>query len=259
MKILHSIIKGEGSPLLILHGFLGMSDNWKTLGNQFSENGFQVHLIDQRNHGRSFHTDAFNYTVMSEDVFYYITRHQLKNVNIIGHSMGGKTAMFFATAYPQHTAKLLIVDIGPKYYPSHHHQDILRGLHAVAAIGIDARSQADQILSGYVREPTIRQFLLKNLYWNAEKKLVFRFNLTALSKHIEAVGQALPETLQYHGKTLFLKGGNSTHISKEDEPDIKTHFPNAVIDEIEHAGHWVHADQPQAFFSRAMAFLKSES
>ncbi|MEM9687512.1 MAG: alpha/beta fold hydrolase [Bacteroidota bacterium] len=257
MNLLHSIIKGEGHPLLILHGFLGMSDNWKTLGNQFSENGFQVHLIDQRNHGRSFHADAFNYTLMAEDVFRYITHHQLKKVHIIGHSMGGKTAMFFATAYPQHTAKLLIVDIGPKYYPSHH-QDILRGLHAVASVVLSSRSQAEQLLSAYVSESTTRQFLLKNLYWNTEKKLVFRFNLASLTENVESIGEALFQTMQYHDKTLFLRGTRSNYISKEDEPGIKTHFPNAVLDDIEHAGHWLHADQPQAFFAKALAFLQSD-
>ena len=95
MEILHSTIKGEGKPLLILHGYFGMSDNWKSLGNQFSKD-YQVHLIDQRNHGRSFHEDEFNYEVLVEDLYNYIQFHQLEKVDIIGHSMGGKTAMLFA-------------------------------------------------------------------------------------------------------------------------------------------------------------------
>ena len=165
--------------------------------------------------------------------------------------------MFFATAYPQHTAKLLVVDISPKYYPSHH-QDILRGLHAVAAAEIGTRSQADQLLSAYVSESTTRQFLLKNLYRNTEKKFAFRFNLTSLTENVEAVGEALAQTMQYQGKTLFLKGEHSNYISKEDESGIKAHFPNAVTDDIERAGHWLHADQPQAFFAKALAFLQSD-
>ncbi|MEO0902774.1 MAG: alpha/beta fold hydrolase [Bacteroidota bacterium] len=120
MEQLHSRILGEGRPLLILHGFLGMSDNWKTLGNQFAENGFQVHLIDQRNHGKSFRSENFDYEILSKDLLYYIEKHQIYNANIIGHSMGGKTAMQFAISYPTHINKLIVADISPKFYPPHH-------------------------------------------------------------------------------------------------------------------------------------------
>jgi pimeloyl-ACP methyl ester carboxylesterase len=103
--ILHSQILGEGIPLLILHGYFGMSDNWRTLGNQFAED-YEVHLIDQRNHGRSFHADEFNYEVLAEDLYNYIQHHQLENIFLIGHSMGGKTAMLFAVTYPELVDKL---------------------------------------------------------------------------------------------------------------------------------------------------------
>ena len=256
MKILHSNIKGEGMPLLILHGFLGMSDNWKTLGNLFSEKGFQVHLIDQRNHGRSFHTDAFSPELMAEDLLHYIDHHQLKNVQLTGHSMGGKTAMFFAAAYPQFVSKLLIADIGPKYYPQHH-QDILRGLQAMDFSQIGSRNEADTFLATYIPEMATRQFLLKNLYRTPEKKLAFRFHLESLIKNVDAIGKALPPSLNYTGKTLFLKGERSAYITEDDNAYIKIQFPNAVIDEIRNAGHWLHADQPEAFFSRALSFLQS--
>ena len=98
--ILHSNILGQGQPFVFLHGFLGMSDNWKTLGTKFSEVGYEVHLLDQRNHGRSFHSDAFNYEVMVEDLKHYCDEHQLKDIILLGHSMGGKTAMLFAVEYP---------------------------------------------------------------------------------------------------------------------------------------------------------------
>ena len=118
-NVLHSIILGQGDPLLILHGYFGMGDNWKSLGKKFAEN-YQVHLIDQRNHGRSFHSDAFNYELMVKDLLVYINHHDLDRVNLLGHSMGGKTAMFFAVKYPQLLLKLLIADIGPKFYSPHH-------------------------------------------------------------------------------------------------------------------------------------------
>ena len=127
--ILHSTVKGEGIPLLILHGYFGMSDNWKSLGNQFSE-AYEVHLIDQRNHGRSFHEDTFNYEVLVEDLYRYIQCHQLENIYLIGHSMGGKTAMLFAVTYPELVRKLIVVDISPRRYEPHHNA-ILAGLNGV--------------------------------------------------------------------------------------------------------------------------------
>lgn len=128
--LLHSRIEGEGKPLVIIHGFLGMSDNWKTLGTQFAIDGFQVHVLDLRNHGKSFHSEDFSYEIMTEDVKQYCDFHQLKDVNMIGHSMGGKVAMLLATTYPELVSKLIVADIGPKYYAPHH-QTILAALNAV--------------------------------------------------------------------------------------------------------------------------------
>ena len=125
--ILHSNIIGEGKPFIILHGFLGMGDNWKTLGKQFSESNFEVHLVDQRNHGRSFHSDDFDYDVMAEDLKAYCDEKNLRNMVLMGHSMGGKTAMLFATKYPEYLKQLIVADISPRYYPAHH-EDILEGL-----------------------------------------------------------------------------------------------------------------------------------
>ena len=112
--ILHSSITGSGKPFVILHGFLGMGDNWKTLANQFAELGYAMHLVDQRNHGRSFHSDTFNYEVLAEDLMAYCQEHNLKDIVLLGHSMGGKTAMLFAMRYPELISKLIIADIAPK-------------------------------------------------------------------------------------------------------------------------------------------------
>ena len=170
---LHSQILGEGRPMLILHGFLGMSDNWKTLGNDFAEAGFQVHLIDQRNHGRSPHTDTFNYLEMAKDVKEYLDTHNLKNIILMGHSMGGKTAMTVASLFPHLVEKLVVVDIAPKYYAPHH-QQILEGLQAVDDATLTSRGDADDLLSKYVREKAVRMFLLKNLYWKTKEKFLSR-------------------------------------------------------------------------------------
>ena len=125
--VLHSKIVGEGTPFLILHGFLGMGDNWKTLALRFSKLGYQLHLIDQRNHGRSFHSPVFNYEVMASDLEAYCEFHQLENVILLGHSMGGKSSMLFASLYPHRLQKLIVADIAPRFYPVHH-DVILQGL-----------------------------------------------------------------------------------------------------------------------------------
>ena len=127
MQILHSNIHGQGQPFVILHGFLGMSDNWKTLGKRFAEKEYQVHLVDQRNHGRSFHDTKFNYDVLAKDLKAYCESHQLEDITLLGHSMGGKTAMLFAALYPELVSKLIVADISPRFYPVHH-DAILTGL-----------------------------------------------------------------------------------------------------------------------------------
>ena len=161
--LLHSQILGQGTPFLILHGFLGMSDNWKTLGNRFAEEGYEMHLVDQRNHGRSFHSNEFSYSIMADDLKTYCEHHKLNEIILLGHSMGGKTAMQFAVQYPSKVSKLLVADIGPKAYPQHH-QDILKGLSMLDFSEIKSRGEADKALSAYVKEKGVRQFLLKNLY-----------------------------------------------------------------------------------------------
>jgi pimeloyl-ACP methyl ester carboxylesterase len=251
---LHSTILGEGQPILILHGFLGMSDNWKTLGNEFSEAGYQVHLIDQRNHGRSPHSEVFNYTELAKDVKEYIENYSLKNVILIGHSMGGKTAMTAAALFPHLIEKLVVVDISPKYYAPHH-QQILQGLKAVDDATLTSRGDADEVLSQYVKEKPVRMFLLKNLYWKQKERLGLRLNLDVLSKEIEELGQGLPGDYTYSKPTLFIKGERSNYITSEDHGLIEKHFPNSKISVIPRAGHWVHAENKKAFYEEVMKFL----
>ncbi len=252
--LLHSNIIGEGQPFVILHGFLGMSDNWKTLGLQFAEQNFQVHLIDQRNHGHSFHSEEFNYDVLVEDLKHYCDEHQLKNMLLLGHSMGGKTAMLFATKYPELVSKLLIADISPRFYPIHH-DGILDGLSALNFDVIKSRGEADTILSSYVSDYGTRQFLLKNLYWKEKGKLALRMNLEVLKDEVAEIGEALPWQATFEKETLFLRGDRSEYIGVDDENIILRHFPKAEIITISNAGHWLHAENPKDFFDAVMAFL----
>ena len=215
MQLLHSQIFGSGKPLLILHGFLGMSDNWKTLGNQYAENGFEVHLLDQRNHGKSFQSNEFNYDLLIEDLKYYMTHHNIEKAIILGHSMGGKTAMQFACTYPEKVEKLLIADIAPKYYPPHH-QPIINALNKINVSELSSRTEADEQLSKYIKDFGTRQFLLKNLYWKEKGKLDFRFNLDVLTDKMEEVGENISTTASYAGPTLFLRGDKSEYIAIDD-------------------------------------------
>ncbi len=255
MAQLHSIIMGEGEPLLILHGFFGMGDNWKSLGNRFSEK-YQVHLIDQRNHGRSFHSPEFNYKLMVEDLKNYIEYHNLNKVNLIGHSMGGKTTMLFAVSYPQFVKKLIVADIAPKFYPAHH-QFILKALQAVDFSQVKTRNDIDAIFKEYIPEIGIRQFLLKNVFRKSDNSFNYRFNLESLTNNIEEIGAELTPMSQFEGDVLFLKGENSGYISADDEDLIHSHFPNSKLDIISKAGHWLHAENPMEFFSKVNDFLKN--
>ncbi len=253
MDILHSQILGQGEPLLILHGFLGMSDNWKTLGNRFAEN-YEVHLIDQRNHGRSFHDDQFDYEVLAEDLLRYINHHELKTINLLGHSMGGKTAMFFAVTYPNLMHKLLVADISPRYY-SAHHQDILDGLNTIDFSVQTSRGAVSDALEAYIPEFGVRQFLLKNVYRKTKDELAFRFNLKVLTDAYDEVGVQLPSLTNFNGDTLFLRGANSGYITDEDHNLINSHFPKAALVTVKNAGHWLHAENPNDFYDYVVSFL----
>lgn len=252
--VLHSQIIGKGKPFIILHGFLGMGDNWKTLAKKFSELGYEVHLVDQRNHGRSFHDDQFNYTLMAADLKAYMDYHELKDVILLGHSMGGKTAMEFATTEPELVHKLIVADIAPKAYPSHH-QDILKALSSLDFSEIKSRGQAEEILATYIKEMGTRMFLLKNLYWVEKGQLGLRINLTVLNQNIEEIGKELPRDRQFSGATLFARGANSGYLDAMDEVAIPLQFPKAQIVTIADAGHWLHADNPSGFYKEIVRFL----
>lgn len=253
-RILHANILGKGNPFIILHGFLGMSDNWKTHGKNFSELGFEVHLIDQRNHGQSFHDDAFSYEILAEDLKRYCTHYNLKEIILLGHSMGGKTAMLFATQYPNLVKKLLVADISPRFYPVHH-DAILSGLSALDFNIIKNRGAADSVLSDFVPEIGVRQFLLKNLYWIKKGQLALRINIQVLQNEVSEVGEALPSYARFDKDTLFLRGDRSEYIGSEDERIIKNHFSKAKIIKISNAGHWLHAENPKEFFDSVVGFI----
>ena len=252
MKLHHKII-GEGQPLIILHGLFGMLDNWQTLGKRWAEN-YQVILVDLRNHGHSPHDSELNYQVMMEDLEELTDDLFLDEINIIGHSMGGKLAIKFAQTYPELMNKLIVADIGPKKYPIHHHR-ILEGLLSVPIDEMKSRQEIKVRLSKYIEQDQTIQFFLKNLYWKEKGKLAWRFNLEAVANNIKNVGDDLLHT-QFDKPTLFIRGGSSNYILDEDIPAITNSFPNSQIATIPNAGHWLHAENPQMFFELVDGFLK---
>lgn len=253
--MLHSRIEGEGKPLLIVHGFLGMSDNWKSFGSLYAAEGFQVHMLDLRNHGKSFHSYDFNYTVMANDILEYCHHYNLKDISIIGHSMGGKVAMLLATSYPDLVEKLIVADIGPKYYAPHH-QEILAGLNAVDFSTKPDRGTVEETLYPFIPDFGTRQFLLKNLYWIEPGQLAFRFNLAVFNAKIETIGEALSPEKHFDKPTMFIRGGNSKYILDSDINEIQKQFSDFKLITIPKVGHWLHAENPASFFEETLKFLK---
>ncbi len=245
---------GQGHALIILHGLFGSSDNWFSLAKVFAEY-FTVYLVDQRNHGQSPQSDDFDYKLLTEDLVEFIQDHHLDQPHIIGHSMGGKTAMNFAIKYPDLLGKLIVVDIAPKQYPVHH-DHILEGLHAIDLNTLTSRTEADTLLSKHVSEPGVRQFLLKNLARNSDGKFEWRINIHAIDNHIEEIGAGMLNQGQFNGPVLFIKGARSNYYAPGDEKNILKIFPAAQFVTL-NTGHWVQAEDPKAFAETVFEFLKS--
>jgi pimeloyl-ACP methyl ester carboxylesterase len=245
---------GEGEPLIILHGLFGSLDNWLTLSKKLGEN-FEVFIVDARNHGLSPHSDEFTYDVMADDLYEFLIQNNIKNPTVLGHSMGGKTAMHFAMKYPNYLSKLIVVDIAPKAYPVHHTQ-ILEAMLSVDFNTIKTRKSADEYLSKTITDFPMRQFLLKNLYWTNTTTLAWKFNLSVINKDIELMGIELKNTKVFEKPTLFIRGVQSDYILEEDTIPIKNIFTKAEIKSMNN-GHWLHAENPIEFLQIVNSFLLS--
>ncbi len=256
MEILHSKIYGENksaTPLLVFHGLFGMLDNWGSFGREMGE-FFPVHLIDLRNHGKSFHSPEMSHDDLAHDILHYMEFHKLEKVNLLGHSLGGKAVMQFAIKYPIKVQKLVVVDISPKAYPPHH-QGILKALESVDFAVSTTRQEVEEVLLQYIPEKMVVQFLAKNLYWTDDKRLNWRFNLKTLAdKYAQFVSNAIKFGV-YSGETLFIAGEKSNYILPQDEFEMKQQFPNSSIVTINNAGHWVQAENPTDFNEVVKDFL----
>lgn len=244
---------GEGDALIIVHGLFGSADNWQTLGKKYAEN-YCVYLVDLRNHGHSPHSDEFNYDLMAEDLHELILDEQIMFANFIGHSMGGKAVMRYAQRWPEFVEKLIVADMGMKAYPPHH-EKILAALNEINEQHMSSRAQADTILSKYVPEAAIKQFLMKNLYWFEKEDLRWRMNVPVLEKCIPAILAGLPDAF-IDADTLFIRGQMSNYVVDEDFDYLTSRNRNTHFETINNAGHWLHAEAPEEFFQATSAFLE---
>jgi pimeloyl-ACP methyl ester carboxylesterase len=244
---------GTGETLIILHGLFGSADNWFSIAKELEKDN-TLYLVDQRNHGDSPHSEDWNYQVMAEDLNELMENEGIESAYLMGHSMGGKTVMAFALQYPEKVKKLIVADIAPRYYPLHH-QVILEGLNAIPIDQIKSRKDADDILSGYIKNMGIRQFLLKSLGRNEKGGFEWKINLKTITEKIEIVGEEIDSDQSFDNPTLFMGGENSDYIKESDKSDISRLFPNSNIIYIKNAGHWLHAEQPGAVIEAVRAFL----
>ena len=246
---------GQGFPVIILHGLFGMLDNWQTIAKKLADN-YTVYIVDQRNHGRSPHLPEFNYQVLADDLQVFMESNWIYEAHIIGHSMGGKTAMQLALSYPEMVKKLVVVDIAPKQYQPGH-QAIFEALQSLDLTTITNRKQAATHLGTTITDPGTQQFLLKNLSRNTEGQYNWKMNLPILSKYYDQILENVQMEESFQRPTLFIKGGQSDYIQEEDTSTIKEFFPQANIKTIPRAGHWVHAAAPKELLNLVQFFLSA--
>ena len=251
MKLNFKKYGNKGKAVIILHGLFGMLDNWSTIGRKLGEH-FQVYTIDQRNHGKSPHNEVMNYKVMAEDLLHFIEDEKLESPHIIGHSMGGKTAMQFAIDYQNHLNKLVVVDIAPKAY-EHGHQIIFDAFNGVNLSLIESRKEADEKMTPLLPDFGIRQFILKNLARDNKANYFWRPAVNIIERNYNNIVSSIEG--EFEGETLFIKGGKSDYIQENNWSEIQEQFPNSKLSVIANSGHWVHAEQPHEFFNEVLNFL----
>lgn len=256
---------GTGPPVLILHGLFGMSDNWVSIGNALADQGFCVHLVDLRNHGRSPHVQTHRYPDMCDDLLHYLDQCGLEKVRIIGHSMGGKLAMMFGLLEPERTERLIIVDIAPSDYrdpKNRFHANIIEVLQNIDLTLHSSRETIRDVLTAELDDPATAMFLTKSLQRDStSQSFEWKFNLPVLQKFMEHIHIGLEELEIYapcSAPTLFIKGEDSAYYLSEHDADRLNFFENSEVVSIEEAGHWVHSEQPERFLEVILPFLAEE-
>jgi esterase len=242
---LQSYIDGQGRPLVLLHGFLGSSDNWRAMRKRFAAK-YKVFSVDQRNHGNSPHSSMMNYTVMTEDLREFLSEQGLSNVCLLGHSMGGKVAMQFATESPEWIDKLVIVDISPKAYPPSH-QLLLDAMQNLELRRLKTYGEVEAALAQSISDASLRKFVVKNLARNSNGDLYWRIGLDSLAANYDQLIKPPAISNSFDKPTCFVRGAQSNFIADQDLASIREYFPRAEFHTIPNAGHWVHIDAPEEF------------
>jgi pimeloyl-ACP methyl ester carboxylesterase len=258
MKILHSKIIGSGNNhIIILHGLLGMGDNWKSVANKLSnDKSFCIHLIDQRNHGKSFHSEKMNYDLMVDDLHNYLKHNSIDKCFLVGHSMGGKTAINFSMTHAEYLNKLIIVDIAPKKYEPKFNY-LFQALQSLNLGNFSSRKEIEDELTKNVNEESLVFFLLKNIGRDSNNKFFFKANINVLHQNLIILMEKLIIDDKILIDTIFLKGEKSAYINENDVVLIKDRFPNSEIISIPNSGHWVHAENPEYFNMKLLQILKN--
>lgn len=243
----------SGDAIIILHGLLGTLDNWQTVAKKLSNN-FQVYCIDQRNHGRSPHSDEMNYIVMAEDVKAFCQQEQIERAIVIGHSMGGKAGMTLALLYPELVTQLIIVDIAPIVYDGGH-ESILKAMSEAPIHSTSSRNEIELFLKPNIQDFGERQFMLKNLSRKDDNSFYWKCNLNVLMKKYPVL-MGFPELHKtFNGRCDFIKGEKSDYISNSNWNKCTEYFPNANLHTILDAGHWVHAENQHDFLLTLVTLL----
>lgn len=246
---------GEGTPIYILHGLFGMLDNWHSFAKQLSKD-YLIVAVDLRNHGRSFHDDDVSYTAMSEDVIQLMDHLQHDEVFVLGHSMGGKTACSLTLNHPHRVKGLIVVDILPIEYERGHDQ-VLLALANSNPQSTESRADIKQSLMNDLNgDVSTANFLLKSLKREDSGGFSWKFNLSALSTNYDRIREQPPGKNNFLGATLFIKGGLSQYIGMDGWHDTTEMFPNADLEEVEGAGHWIHADKPDELMTVVKGFIQ---
>jgi pimeloyl-ACP methyl ester carboxylesterase len=235
-----------GPPVIILHGLLGSSGNWRSIARRLSAR-HRVFSLDLRNHGDSPHAEDMSYATMAEDVRAFLDAHGIEAATVIGHSMGGKTAMRLALDHPGRMERLVVVDIAPSV-SEHDHVPVLQAMAALDTARVARRSDAERMLEAAIPDAGMRMFVLQNLA-AGEDGFAWRINLEAIERSLPALLDfpVDADVRPFSGPTLFLRGALSDYVRASDESAIRRLFPRADIVTIEGAGHWVHAEQPARF------------
>lgn len=255
--LLHAAESGDGPPLAILHGLFGSGRNWKSIAARLAAH-HHVIAFDLRNHGASPWVATMAYDEMAEDVRASLRALGCSRFALLGHSMGGKIAMRAALRDPASVERLVVADIAPIAYRPHH-LDMVRAMRGLDLAGLRRRAEADARLAQAVPDPAERAFLLQNLVFD-DGAVRWRINLESIDRAMpDLVGfPPIPPGAIYDGPALFIGGARSDYLRPAHEPEIRRLFPKAQIAHIPEAGHWLHAERPQAFLDLVEPFLASE-